>query len=222
MPLEVEKKTPEQIIKTEIGKPFRPFEGLVKLLAPDEGQEPLESFYMVASTKIEFKGIEMFLALMPVRNISEIHINFHDGGFDTPLGKVPQEIVYVDNRSKQTKAPLQIGLLSTMDRRQFNIAREYQLKIKVGDETYYVLCPEDVSFDDADNADLTLKRLREEILPEAVSSDDADTDGKEWENRKNDFINDKLIGEDGKPIQVLLPYDPKKLSTIEVTIIRKG
>lgn len=187
-------KTPDQVIRVEIGKPFKPFEMLTKLPLPDDSPEFFDDVYVTTSAKFELQGMEIYLGLIPTgTGFKPID---YDDAFYTPLGGAQEEITLENNDFKITKIPLKIALLSTMDRRQFNIAREYQLQIKMGDKTYYVLCPEDVLFDDAD------------------------TDDNKWENRKNNFINDRLIDENGDLVQVLLPYDPEKLSTIEVTITK--
>lgn len=190
---EARKRIPEQVIKTEIGKLFRPFKGLVNLPPPDEGKELIESVYAVASAEFELKGIKMSLLLMPVRAF-EIS---HGDGFDTPLGAVSREAIYKNNRYSETKVPLTIGLFSEVDLVQFTELTHYRLAIRVENKTYYLLCPED-------------------ITPSEI-----DESWQDHVSEKHPCTNDKPTDKRGKPIQVLLPYDPKKLSTIGVTIIRK-
>jgi len=121
--------------------------------------------------------------------------------FESPLGEPTVEYTYSDSREVPLKTPLQLITFATIDSiDKFNILSGHQLKIQLGDAVYYLDCAE--------------KMADEDEAPEII------TRGLEDNRGGGHFVSrGNLYDTEGSLKDVVLPYDPARLSTIEVTIV---
>lgn len=196
---------PEQSIKAEVGQSFKPFEGLVNLPTPDKHETYVESVDYILSRDFELGGIKATIALSVEE---EVCLPDMPRPYEAPLGEPTVEYTYVEGREAPLKTPLQLITFATIDSLPKYIElNKHQLKFQIGDKVYYLDCAEQF-----DNEERRNNEEAGEIINNGVMEN--------WGGGHFTSRGDLYDGE-GNLTGVVLPYDPEKLSTIEVTIVPK-
>lgn len=166
---------------------FLPFRGIQELQPVDlDRADRRDEAALVLRQEIEFKGImgtvSIYADLQP-----------EEKDCLTPLGDVYLTTTYSDGHEHITEAPCFMGIeFKAKTREQFDILEEYQAKIFLNDEVYYLDC--DGGMD-----------------PEFAF--------REFGKRKHVFIQDwNLKNKDKLEVNVLLPQNVRVLSTIRMQI----
>ena len=196
---------PEQPIKAEVGQSFKPFEGLVNLPTPDRHETYVESVDYILSRDFELGGIRATIALSVEE---EVFLPDMPRPFVSPLGEPTVEYTYADGMEVPLKTPLQLITFSTIDSlTKYIELSQYQLKLQLGNETFYLDCAEIISDEPENNLQEAGEIINDGIL-------------EKWGGGHFTSRGDLYDGE-GNLTGVVLPYDPEKLSAIEVTIVPK-
>mgnify|MGYP001579848455 CR=1 FL=1 len=199
-------KQAEQPISVEIGQIFRPFEGLQELPLYRDRETFVESADYVASREFEFKGIKATIALT-VPDEYEAPDLIYRRSFKTPLGVATFEYQYEDCKEDTVKTPLQLAIFSSLGSiEDYVILSQYQFDIKIGNSNYSLDCTELFHKDKAREISEAI-----EIIKEGLAEDG---DG-------GAFVSRDLKDHNGNAVTVALPYDPSRLSTIEIQIVKK-
>lgn len=188
---------PEQPIRVEIGKAFRPFEHLRELPRLVTAHRNFDaSFDSLVSRGVELNGIKATLVLIVVS------AHRSTPNFETPLGKATRQITTIyENGQKtetETKTPLSIVLFSRLNLQGFETLKPFDLELKMGEETYRLDCPEDT--------------IVKELDPNWPRHND----------KQYNCVSDKPVKSDGQKVNIFLPWDPSKLSTIEARLVKKS
>lgn len=195
----------EQPIKAEVGQSFKPFEGLVSLPTPDRREIYVESVYYILSRDFELGGIRATIALSVEE---EVCLPDMPRPYEAPLGEPTVEYTYREGREVPLKTPLQLITFATIDSLPKYIElNKHQLKFQIGDKVYYLDCVE--QFDNEE-------RRNNEEAGEIVN--DGLVQG--WGGGHFPSRGDLYDGE-GNLTGVVLPYEPVKLASIEVTVVPK-
>ena len=196
---------PEQPIKAEVGQSFKPFEGLVNLPTPDRHETYVESVDYILSRDFELGGIRATIALSVEE---EVCLPDMSRPYEAPLGEPTVEYTYREGSEVPLKTPLQLITFATIDSLPKYIElNKYQLKFQIGDKIYYLDCTEQFDEDERRN-----NEEAGEIVNDGVVQG---WGGGHFPSRG------ELYDGGGNSTGVVLPYDPEKLSTIEVTIVPK-
>lgn len=205
---------PEQPIKVEVGKTYRPFENLTVLPLPKDyktfpadAESDLGPYdTIVASQELKLNGITISLALVIPRDIVDSDFNPPEDSddrnetpdqFEIPLGEPTEEIVYKDSTKHIVKVPLELAFTFTSNVEEFSALTRFKGQFAIGDKRYFLNCTE------------------EYLVREDAEGHFRDNDGT------GDFSNRNLRNAKDDSVIVLLPYDPIKLQSIELTMLEK-
>ena len=194
---------PEQPLKVEVNKSFRPFEKLKTLSGPEIFKgvsfEHSDTRNIIAAREIEIDGVKTSIALFIPNTLDLEHIDHEiPGVFDTPLGEVLLEYSYLDGLRVATKVPLQPIVISALKSpREYFTLKKYRLELTMGEMQYDLDLPEGPE----ESVDQSIEKIKRNQQTIGIN-----------------FRNEEAVGVRGE-VNILLPYDPTKLSEIEAKII---
>lgn len=191
---------PEQPLIAEVGKTFRPFEG-IRLPVPNDSKEFVETVDYVGAREISVKGAVFSLALLVPGRVDVFDpFDFIPKKFEAPLGAptVEYRLPTKDSRKWESlRTPIELGTFSVSTLDQYYTLKAHQLELKIGESVYYMEC---------------VMSPGDDTPEEVIENDDVGY-----------FVNNEgVVTVEGDITSVLLPYDEEGLSKIEARVVFRG